>query len=61
LNQLVKDDGTISTLKEVSISKNDAINTLNSKLDKVFETHLSKWFDKNIPKYLEKYFNKKDI
>ena len=61
LNQLVKDDGTINMLKEVSLSKKDTIDVLNNKLDEVFETHLSKWLDKNIPDYLEKYFNKKDI
>ena len=61
LNQLVKDDGTINMLKEVSLSKKDTIDVLNNKLDKVFETHLSTWLDKNIPDYLERYFNKKDI
>ena len=61
LNQLVKDDGTISALKEVALNKTETIDLLNNKLDKVFEIHLSKWFDENIPNYLERYFNKKDI
>lgn len=61
LNQLVGGDGTISVLEKNSLTKKDAINVLNNKLDVVFEAHLSKWLDKNIPNYLEKYFNKKDI
>jgi hypothetical protein len=61
LNQLVGGDGTISVLEKNSLTKKDTINVLNNKLDVVFEAHLSKWLDKNIPNYLEKYFNKKDI
>ena len=61
LNQLVKDDGTINILKDTSLTKKDTIQALNSKLDEVFDNHLSKWLDKNIPNYLEKYFKKKDI
>tara|TARA_B110000444_G_scaffold131983_1_gene123952 strand:+ start:50 stop:340 length:291 start_codon:yes stop_codon:yes gene_type:complete len=61
LNQLVENDGTINVLKKNTLTKKDTINLLNNKLDEVFETHLSKWLDINIPNYLEKYFNKKDI
>jgi|TARA_B110000116_G_C16773809_1_gene554658 hypothetical protein len=61
LNKLVKDDGTINVLNETSISKDNTIKVLNNKLDEVFDDHLSKWLDKNIPDYLEKYFKKKDI
>ena len=61
LNQLVENDGTINILKKNTLTKKDTINLLNNKLDEVFETHLSKWLDINIPNYLEKYFNKKDI
>ena len=61
LDQLIKDDGTINSLTENSLTKNETIRTLNSKLDEVFDVHLTKWLDKNIPNYLEKYFNKKDI
>ena len=61
LDQLVKDDGTISKLKETSLTKKDTIEVLNNKLDEVFDKYLSKWLDKNIPNYLEKYFKKKDI
>ena len=61
LNQLVKEDGTIDLLSETSLTKKDAIKILHNKLDEVFETHLSRWLDKNIPNYLEKYFKKKDI
>ena len=61
LDQLVKDDGTINILKETSLTKKDTIEVLNNKLDEVFDKYLSKWLDKNIPNYLEKYFKKKDI
>ena len=61
LNQLVKEDGTINILKENFLTKKDTIDILNIKLDEIFDTHLSKWLDKNIPNYLEKYFKKKDI
>ena len=62
LNQIVKDDGTITTLKEGGgLNKKDTLDTLHRKLDEIFEEHLSGWLDKNIPKYLEKYFKKKDI
>ena len=61
LNQLVKEDGTINLINENHLSKKDTIDTLNNKIDEVFETHLSLWLDKNIPNYLEKYFKKKDI
>ena len=61
LNQLVKDDGTINILNEHSFSKKDTINILNNKLDEVFESYLSKWLDRNLPNYLEKYFTKKNI
>tara|TARA_B110000438_G_C15620874_1_gene566482 strand:- start:92 stop:382 length:291 start_codon:yes stop_codon:yes gene_type:complete len=61
LNQMVKEDGTISVLKENYLTKEDAIYTLNNKLDEVLEKYLTKWLDKNIPNYLEKYFKKKNI
>ena len=61
LNKLVKDDGTINQLSKTSLSKQDIVSALNNKLDKVFEIHLTKWLDKNIPNYLEKYFKNKDI
>ena len=34
---------------------------LNNKLDEVFATHLTKWLDKNLPTYLEKYFKDKNL
>ena len=61
LNQLVNDDGTINVLNENLLNKKDVTDSLNNKLDEVFNLHLSKWFDNNIPDYLEKYFNNKDI
>ena len=61
LDKLVKEDGTINIIKEDYLTKKDTINVLHDKLDDVFESHLSKWLDKNVPNYLEKYFKKKII
>ena len=61
LNQLVKDDGTINILNETFLTKKDTIDAFHEKLDKVFDIHLSAWFDRNIPNYIEKYFKKKDL
>ena len=61
LNQLVRDDGTINILKENSLTKKDTIEILDKKLDEIFDNYVTKWLDKNIPNYLEKYFKKKDI
>ena len=61
LDKIVKDDGTIDIINNNHLSKIDTIEVLNNKLDKIFDAHLSMWFDKNIPNYLEKYFKKKDI
>ena len=59
LNQLVKEDGTIDSLKDEKLDKKTASEILNNKLNEVFDHHLTKWLDTNIPNYLEKYFKKK--
>ena len=58
-NQLVKDDGTIENIN-TNIDKKEIIEILEKKLSEEFELHLEKWFDKNIPNYLEKYLSKKN-
>ena len=60
LNQLVNENGTISTIKIDKIHKHEIQKILNEKLSEVFEQYLDKWLNKNIPNYLEKYFSKKE-
>ena len=59
LNQLIKDDGTIETIDDINFKKNEIKEILNEKLSEVFEKHLEKWFDNNIPDYLNKHYPKK--
>ena len=59
LNQLVKDDGTIDQLNENNLNKSEIIELLDKKLDEVFEKNFTKWLDKKIPLYLDKYFKDK--
>tara|TARA_B110000438_G_C15473595_1_gene504208 strand:+ start:334 stop:624 length:291 start_codon:yes stop_codon:yes gene_type:complete len=61
LDQLVSDDGKIKSVKDSNLKKNETLNILDSKLDQIFNEHLTKWLDKNIPLYLEKYFKNKKI
>ena len=58
LNQLVKDDGTIETIHDNNFEKEEIKKILNNKLSEVFEEHLEKWFDNNIPHYLDKHLPK---
>ena len=60
LNQLVKEDGTIETIDNGNIKKQEIKDLLNKKLSEVFEQHFEKWLNNNIPDYLEKYFSKKE-
>jgi hypothetical protein len=60
LNQLVKEDGTIESIDNGNIKKQEIKDLLNKKLSEVFEQHFEKWLNNNIPDYLEKYFSKKD-
>jgi hypothetical protein len=59
LNKLVKNDGTINMINKSIFTKSDTINILNNKLDDILENCLNKWFDKNLPQYLEKYLQNK--
>ena len=61
LNQLVKDDGTINIISNSKLDKSDITKLLNNKLDNIFESYLTVWLDRNMPKYLEKYFKNKKI
>tara|TARA_B110000495_G_C22790718_1_gene462191 strand:- start:80 stop:376 length:297 start_codon:yes stop_codon:yes gene_type:complete len=61
LNQKINEDGTIVTVDDKSLNKEEIKKILNQKLDTIFETHLSLWFDKNMPKYIEKYFKNKKL
>ena len=61
LNQLIKNDGTIDIIDSHKLTKTDVLEILNKKLDKEFNTSFTKWLNKNIPDYLEKYFKDKKI
>ena len=61
LNRLVKQDGTINTINDSFLTKKETYDLLNKKLDEVFATHLTKWLDKNLPTYIEKYFKDKNL
>ena len=61
LDQLVKQDGTINVINNSFLTKKETYDLLNNKLDEVFATHLTKWLDKNLPTYLEKYFKDKNL
>ena len=60
LDKLVKEDGTINLINDKLISKEEIVEILNIKIDSTFEKHLNKWFDKNLPNYLEKYLKNKN-
>ena len=61
LNRLVKHDGTINIINDSFLTKKETYDLLNNKLDEVFAAHLTKWLDKNLPTYLEKYFKDKNL
>ena len=61
LNKLVSNDGTINTINDKYLNKDEVHALLNDKLDSVFDKYFTKWLDKNLPKYLEKYFKNKDL
>ena len=61
LNKLVSNDGTINTIKDNYLNKDEVHSLLSDKLDLVFDKYLSKWLDANLPKYLEKYFKNKGL
>ena len=61
LNKLVSNDGTINTINNEYLNKNEISALLNDKLDLVFDKYFTKWLDANLPKYLDKYFKNKDL
>lgn len=61
LNKLINDDGTINIIDNSSINKKDVQIILYKKLDEVFDKYFTKWLDKNIPEYLDKYFKNKNF
>jgi len=61
LNKLVHKDGTINTINDQYLNKDDVHSLLNDKLDLVFDKYITKWLDVNLPQYLEKYFINKDL
>ena len=61
LNRLVKHDGTINVINDSFLTKKETYDLLNKKLDEVFAAHLTKWLDKNLPTYIEKYFKDKNL
>ena len=60
LNQLVKNDGTIETIENNDLNKQEVKEILNEKLSQIFDENFEKWLNKNIPNYLEKYFSNKE-
>ena len=60
LNQLVKNDGTIETIENNDLNKDEVKDMLNEKLTQIFDQNFEKWLNKNIPNYLEKYFSNKE-
>ena len=59
LNKLVNNDGTIDILENQFLEKDEVKQILNQKISEIFKDHFDEWLDKNIPSYLDKYFNKK--
>ena len=59
LNKLVKEDGTIDILENQFLKKDEVKEILNQKISEIFQDHLDNWLDRNVPRYLDKYFKKK--
>jgi len=59
LNKIVNEDGTIDILENQFLKKDEVKEILNQKISEIFKDHFDEWLDKNIPSYLDKYFNKK--
>ena len=60
LNNLVKNDGTITPVSHKSLKKQDVDIILKEKLSELFDKHFENWLNNNIPDYLDKYFSKKE-
>ena len=59
LNKLVKEDGTIDILENQLLKKDEVKEILNQKISEIFKDHFDNWLDRNLPRYLDKYFKKK--
>ena len=59
LNKLVNEDGTIDILKNQFLKKEEVKEILNQKISEIFQDHFDDWLDRNVPRYLDKYFKKK--
>ena len=64
LTKIVKEDGTLKNIsqknqKENPINKDDIINIIDSKIEKVIEKHIKKWINKNMPNIINKTFKEK--
>ena len=59
LNKLVNNDGTIDILENQFLEKDEVKEILNQKISEIFKDHFDNWLDRNLPRYLDKYFKKK--
>ena len=59
LNKLIKEDGTINVLENHFLKKEEVKEILNQKISEIFQDHFDNWLDRNVPRYLDKYFKKK--
>ena len=59
LNKLINEDGTIHIMENNFLKKEEVKEILNQKISEIFQDHLDNWLDRNVPRYLDKYFKKK--
>ena len=59
LNKLINEDGTIHIIENNFLKKEEVKEILNQKISEIFQDHLDNWLDRNVPRYLDKYFKKK--
>ena len=59
LNKLINEDGTIHILENNFLKKEEVKEILNKKISEIFQDHFDNWLDRNVPRYLDKYFKKK--
>ena len=59
LNKLVNKDGTIDVLENRFLKKDEVKEILNQKISEIFKDHFDNLLDRNVPRYLDKYFKKK--
>ncbi|PPR47110.1 MAG: hypothetical protein CFH19_00716 [Alphaproteobacteria bacterium MarineAlpha5_Bin9] len=58
LDNLIKKDGRIYKLKQVSVANTDNIN--NDKIKRILDNHIEEWVKKNIQNYINKFYQKKN-